>query len=60
MPPGRLGWGASDATLSESLNPYKTRNIMQHTLVAHRSPPAWSEPQRTFSKFGRVGRALAR
>eukprot|EP00966_Prymnesium_polylepis_P116149 2684917-Prymnesium_polylepis.1 len=43
----------------DALNPYTLRNIMQQALVAHRSPPARSEPNGTFSKFRLVGRVLA-
>ena len=41
------------------LNPYKLRTIMQHALVAHRPPPARSEPHGTFLMLTRVRGVLA-
>ena len=42
-----------------ALNPYKFRTMTQHALVAHRPPPALSEPHGTFLVLTRVRRVLA-
>ena len=43
----------------KGVNPYKLRTITQHALVAHRPPPARSEPHGTFLMLTRVRRVLA-